>query len=315
MVRWVQHSREDRLHHLPSILPHIRFNLLTSDDTAAILEHPLVREDPGISAIRNVVKETSNCSLKRRVGMDTLEMVLLFNESTNEILYMNPLEGKFISCSKPKILQTIRAVTVTTRNEIYILAHELKDYAQMSMFEYNHSKNVWEYAAMSSLTMELGENLPRYSEHLVEVDRILYYLDVEMRRGSAQVEMKKYNWLTEQWKDCSLLHTKSTVDFCATVACGSHLYFLVDSEMHRYSPSQDQWDKRTQPSTNRPFCTAVAMGTELFCTDDQFARTMVYDTESDNWQELKGWSTRENPSRLVIKNPRLFVLENQLYNG
>ncbi|XP_078661583.1 kelch-like protein 18 [Branchiostoma floridae x Branchiostoma belcheri] len=44
VVRWVQHSREDRLHHLPSILPHIRFNLLTSDDMAAILDHPLVRE-------------------------------------------------------------------------------------------------------------------------------------------------------------------------------------------------------------------------------------------------------------------------------
>ncbi|XP_066268548.1 kelch-like protein 12 isoform X5 [Branchiostoma lanceolatum] len=75
VVRWVQHSRKDRLHHLPSILPHIRFNLLTSDDTAAILEHPLVREDPGKSAIRNVVKETSN--MKKRVRMDTLEMAML----------------------------------------------------------------------------------------------------------------------------------------------------------------------------------------------------------------------------------------------
>ncbi|XP_035697537.1 kelch-like protein 3 [Branchiostoma floridae] len=57
VVRWVQHSREDRLHHLPIILPHIRFNLLTSDDTAAILDHPLVREDPGSSEIiRNVGK-------------------------------------------------------------------------------------------------------------------------------------------------------------------------------------------------------------------------------------------------------------------
>ncbi|XP_078572252.1 kelch-like protein 12 isoform X2 [Branchiostoma floridae x Branchiostoma japonicum] len=54
VVRWVQHSREDRLHHLPSILPHIRFNLLTPDDTAAILEHPLVKEHPGSSTIRNV---------------------------------------------------------------------------------------------------------------------------------------------------------------------------------------------------------------------------------------------------------------------
>ncbi|XP_019626403.1 PREDICTED: kelch-like protein 18 [Branchiostoma belcheri] len=72
VVRWVQHSREDRLQHLPSILPHIRFNLLTSDDTAAILEHPLVREDPGSTeVVKNVVKEASN--QKPRLGM-TMEM-------------------------------------------------------------------------------------------------------------------------------------------------------------------------------------------------------------------------------------------------
>ncbi|XP_066285894.1 kelch-like protein 18 [Branchiostoma lanceolatum] len=78
VVRWVQHSREDRLHHLPNILPHIRFNLLTSDDTAAILEHPLVREDPGSSeVVRNVV-EKEDPNLKPRLGMTT-EMVLLIN--------------------------------------------------------------------------------------------------------------------------------------------------------------------------------------------------------------------------------------------
>ncbi|XP_078572318.1 kelch repeat and BTB domain-containing protein 2-like isoform X2 [Branchiostoma floridae x Branchiostoma japonicum] len=76
VVRWVQHSREDRLHHLPSILPRIRFNLLTSDDMAAILEHPLVREDSSNSAvIRNVVQK-GNPNLKPRLGMTT-EMVLL----------------------------------------------------------------------------------------------------------------------------------------------------------------------------------------------------------------------------------------------
>ncbi|XP_078597672.1 kelch-like protein 3 [Branchiostoma floridae x Branchiostoma japonicum] len=57
VVRWVQHSREDRLHHLPSILPHIPFKLLTSDDMAAILEQPLVRDDHEISeVIRNVLQ-------------------------------------------------------------------------------------------------------------------------------------------------------------------------------------------------------------------------------------------------------------------
>ncbi|XP_019614195.1 PREDICTED: serine/threonine-protein kinase haspin-like [Branchiostoma belcheri] len=65
-----------RLQHLPSILPHIRFNLLTSGDTAAILEHPLVREDPGSSeVIRNVVRSNQ----KPRLAMTT-EMVLLRHE-------------------------------------------------------------------------------------------------------------------------------------------------------------------------------------------------------------------------------------------
>ncbi|XP_078572517.1 uncharacterized protein LOC144859584 isoform X3 [Branchiostoma floridae x Branchiostoma japonicum] len=85
LVRWVQHSREDRLHHLPSILPHIRFNLLTSDDTAAILEHPLVTENPGSSeVIRNVV-QAGNPNPKPRLGMTT-EMAILFNADSSEIL-------------------------------------------------------------------------------------------------------------------------------------------------------------------------------------------------------------------------------------
>ncbi|XP_078602999.1 kelch-like protein 3 [Branchiostoma floridae x Branchiostoma japonicum] len=103
VVRWVQHSREDRLHHLPSILPHIRFHLLTSDDMAAILEHPLVREDPGSSeVIRNVVQK-ENSVLKPRLGMTT-EMALMFvyydSEMTDcDMLFMNPQQGKYISCS------------------------------------------------------------------------------------------------------------------------------------------------------------------------------------------------------------------------
>ncbi|XP_078572526.1 kelch repeat and BTB domain-containing protein 2-like isoform X2 [Branchiostoma floridae x Branchiostoma japonicum] len=78
VVRWVQHSREDRLHHLHSILPHIRFNLLTSDDTAAILEHPLVREDPGSSEVIRTVVQIGNSNQKPRLGL-TMEMALLFN--------------------------------------------------------------------------------------------------------------------------------------------------------------------------------------------------------------------------------------------
>ncbi|XP_066287651.1 kelch-like protein 18 [Branchiostoma lanceolatum] len=90
VVKWVQHSREDRLHHLPSILPHIRFNLLTSEDMAAILQHPLVREDPGSSEIiRNVVQRGgSNSNL--RIGMDTLEMALFFKEGCACTFFFQP---------------------------------------------------------------------------------------------------------------------------------------------------------------------------------------------------------------------------------
>ncbi|KAI8503153.1 hypothetical protein Bbelb_189740 [Branchiostoma belcheri] len=106
VVRWVQHSRED------SILPHLRFTLLTSDDTAAILEHPLVREDPGISdVIRNEVQmETS--TQKTRVGMDTQEMALLFGSRV----------GRYISCGYPADLPPVVTMTVTSDNNIYILA-------------------------------------------------------------------------------------------------------------------------------------------------------------------------------------------------
>ncbi|XP_035678018.1 kelch repeat and BTB domain-containing protein 2-like isoform X2 [Branchiostoma floridae] len=126
VVRWVQHSREDRLHHLPSILSQIRFNLLTSDDTAAILEHPLVRKDPGSSAfIRDVVQKSPN--LKPRHGMTT-EMALLFNlnphKGTNEIFFMNPREGKYISCSyEPEDLPYFLDMTVTSDNDIFLFIY------------------------------------------------------------------------------------------------------------------------------------------------------------------------------------------------
>ncbi|XP_078584742.1 kelch-like protein 12 [Branchiostoma floridae x Branchiostoma japonicum] len=215
VVRWVQHSREDRLHHLPSILPHIRFKLLTSDDMAAILDHPLVREDPGRSAIRNVVKEASN--MNKRPGMDTLEMAMIFMETSStlcyvlcsangtghEVLYMNPRAGKYIS------------------GEI--------------------STTVW---------------------------------------------IRKYGWHTNQWQECSqlkLMVRLSPADSCTAVSCGPHIYFLIDAEMHRYDPSQDCWCKPTPPKFQ--VCTAVSMGTEIFCTDREFSKTMVYDTESGRWQE------------------------------
>ncbi|XP_078703748.1 kelch repeat and BTB domain-containing protein 2-like isoform X5 [Branchiostoma floridae x Branchiostoma belcheri] len=210
VVRWVQHSREDRLQHLPSILPHIRFNLLTSDDTAAILEHPLVREDHGSSeAIRNVV-QTRNPSLKPRLGMTT-EMVLLSNIETNddELLYMNPQEGIYISCTED--LPDGELVTVTRDNDIYTLVN--------------------------------GR----------------------------------------------------------------------DAAMHRYDPSQDCWCKRTPPNLTCRYrnIIAAALGTEIFCTNFHFTVTMVYNTESDCWQELPGWP---NPGNLHIERlPSFFILDNQLH--
>ncbi|XP_078597336.1 kelch-like protein 24a [Branchiostoma floridae x Branchiostoma japonicum] len=123
VVRWVQHNKEDRLHHLPSILSYIRFNLLTSDDTAAMLEHPLVREDPRSYEVMQNVVQKGNLNLKPRLGM-TMEMALVYNAAagSNELLFMNPQKGKYINCSyKPEERPLSPIMTVTSDNDIYIL--------------------------------------------------------------------------------------------------------------------------------------------------------------------------------------------------
>ncbi|XP_078597680.1 kelch repeat and BTB domain-containing protein 2-like [Branchiostoma floridae x Branchiostoma japonicum] len=309
VVRWVQHSREDRLHHLPSVLPHIRFSLLTSDDTAAILDHPLVREDPGSSAvIRNVVQK-ENLNLKPRLGMFT-EMVLLSNADSKEILFMNPREGKYISCSnKPEDCPFATGVAVTSDNNIYILTHERESNNQLSMFNYNHAGNVWEHAGMSSVSKwrKPGNNVS-YDDHLVEVDGILYYLAVDLDYG--EVLMKKYSRYTDEWEECSLLsldHARN--DVSAALSCGSHVYFLTVTEMHRYDPIRDEWSNSSpSPELEFEIHRAVAMGTEIFCTDFYFTQTLVYDTESGSWQNRQGWSNQE-----VCRVSRLFVLDNQLH--
>ncbi|XP_078703744.1 kelch repeat and BTB domain-containing protein 2-like isoform X1 [Branchiostoma floridae x Branchiostoma belcheri] len=311
VVRWVQHSREDRLQHLPSILPHIRFNLLTSDDTAAILEHPLVREDHGSSeAIRNVV-QTRNPSLKPRLGMTT-EMVLLSNIETNddELLYMNPQEGIYISCTED--LPDGELVTVTRDNDIYTLVNGRgEDYFQLSMLKYNHADNVWEDAGMSSVSA--CEIVHSGAATLLEVDGILYYLGAELGEVSALVRMKKYDMLKDQWQDCSQLLLNGKWDHGTAVSCGSYIYFITDAAMHRYDPSQDCWCKRTPPNLTCRYrnIIAAALGTEIFCTNFHFTVTMVYNTESDCWQELPGWP---NPGNLHIERlPSFFILDNQLH--
>ncbi|XP_078572277.1 kelch repeat and BTB domain-containing protein 2-like [Branchiostoma floridae x Branchiostoma japonicum] len=153
VVRWVQHSREDRLHHLPSILSHIRFNLMTSDDTAAILDHPVVREDPGSSeVIRNQIQKRSP-NLKPRLGMTT-EMAILYPSSrfgrSKRLLFMNSQEEKFIRCRYSQDdMPDFSAMTVTSENDIYMLqTEESEEENQLSLFKYNHAENVCEPAGV-----------------------------------------------------------------------------------------------------------------------------------------------------------------------
>ncbi|XP_066284303.1 kelch-like protein 24a [Branchiostoma lanceolatum] len=293
VVRWVQHSREDRLHHLPSILLHIRFNLLTSDDTAAILEHPLIRENPGTSEVRNLVlRGTSN--QKRRVGMDAQEMVLLFRTvettpNTTEMHCMDPGSGYYIKYSYN--LPTVMAATVTSENDIYILVEE--SYDQLSLLQYNHMENAW--VQKSSIDRNRKEEpfaIDKSFVYLLEVDGHFYYLHVAVNwkvRKGVFVMMKKFQWLTNQWQDCSKPEHGGLGGSTVAVSCGQYIYLFTNTEMHRYDPSQDQWSKGTPPRTIPQFSTAVAIGTEIFCADLPFKNTVVYDVETDSWCELPGW--------------------------
>ncbi|XP_035660463.1 kelch repeat and BTB domain-containing protein 12-like [Branchiostoma floridae] len=322
VVRWVQHSREDRLHHLPSILPHIRFNLLTPYNMVAILDHPLVREDPGRSAIRNVVKEASN--EMKRFGMDTMEMAIIFPEDNDELkpgehgmLFMNPRTGKYITCSYPEeVIRLKGTLTVTSDNDIYIMVGDYLDFnnEKSIVFEFNNAGNVWERTSIPPIRW------PKKIRHikrqcLIGVDGVLYRLSAGRTRknASALVQIIKYTWHKDQWQECSQLELDSKVpmSYSQALSCGPHLYLIMNTDMYRYDPSQDRWCKRTPPKVMPKVCTAVSMGTEIFCTDKKFTKTMVYDTESDCWQVLQGWP---NPGNLTVYNgPRLFVLENQLH--
>ncbi|XP_078602747.1 kelch repeat and BTB domain-containing protein 2-like [Branchiostoma floridae x Branchiostoma japonicum] len=315
VVRWVQHSREDRLHHLPSILPHIRFNLLTSDDTAAILEHPLVREDPGSSEVIRNVLQKGNPDLKPRLGMVTMDMALVHCSKRDRLLFMNPQQGKYISCRfRPGKLSDPIATTVTSDNNIYILSREPGDYEQLYLTLYNHAENVWERANMSSVsTMEPRRGWHTVSQQLVGVGLILYYLALESGTDKRSLlQMMKYNQPTDQWQECSRLILDQALYRIVALPCGPHLYFLSDTEVHRYDPSQDCWISCTPPMVQTDFWTAVAMGTEIFCAGMRVTQTMVYDTVSDSWQELQGLPHPENFYNICI-SAQLFVLENQLH--
>ncbi|XP_078571944.1 kelch repeat and BTB domain-containing protein 2-like [Branchiostoma floridae x Branchiostoma japonicum] len=327
VVRWVQHSREDRLHHLPSILSHIRYNLLTSDDTAVMMEHPMVREDPGISEVIRNLAQKGNYNLKPRLGMTT-EMAIWLNPTrgkvytcSNELFFMNPHEEKYTSCTyKPEDFPRVTDMVVTSDNEIYILqTEELEDEnqmfleTQMSLFKYSHAENAWEHAGVSSISKGPGDDFSSDDERLCEVDRIFYYIAIDSKEHRPLLKMRKYNQDMNQWEECSQLKLKGCGyhrDFAA-LSCSPYLYFLTRWEFHRYDPSQDRWSKLVPPMISDEVCTGVVMGTEIFCTDFHNTQTMVYDTESDCWQKLQGWP---NPGNLGITyRPSLFVVENQLH--
>ncbi|XP_078597460.1 kelch repeat and BTB domain-containing protein 8-like [Branchiostoma floridae x Branchiostoma japonicum] len=311
VVRWVQHSREDRLHHLPSILPHIRFNLLTSDDTAAISEHPLVNEDPGSSELRNLEQRSRTSNLKRRIGMDAEEMVLQFrtvetSPDTIEMLCVNPRSGKYIRYSYN--LPEVRSATVTSNNDIYILV--LESYSQLSLLQYNHVENLWEQ--MSSMHRTITEQpCEMIFEDLVEVNGYLYYLAFSWARTKGvSMVMKKYQWFTNLWQDCSKPDHDGLASGVA-LSCGKHLYLFSNTEIHRYDPSQDVWCKRTPLRTIPNLFSAVAIGTEIFCTDMTFRRTVVYDVEADSWREIPGFPEQ---NQTISKGfPILCAHEGQLH--
>ncbi|XP_066304807.1 kelch repeat and BTB domain-containing protein 12-like isoform X2 [Branchiostoma lanceolatum] len=264
VVRWVKHSTDDRLHHLPSILPYVRFNLLSSDDTAAIMEHPLVREDPGsFEVIRKVTKELETSSVTRRIGMDTLEMALLFNIEDNEIICMNPKEGKYIKISLPSNFEDkyITNMTVTSDNIIYVLTKESDD--QLSVLEYNHAGNEWEHAGMSSACNFVRDAL-EVEEFFVELHGHFFLVMVKVTANSNIVLTRRYNRHTDEWRECAQLQFDNTEEFCHVVPCSPHLYVFMNSDVHRYDPIQDKWEQRTPPRTIPVLCTAVPMGTEIF---------------------------------------------------
>ncbi|KAI8492188.1 hypothetical protein Bbelb_300850 [Branchiostoma belcheri] len=307
VVRWVQHSREDRLQHLPSILPHIRFNLLTSDDTAAIWEHPLVKEDHGSSeVIRNAV-QTRNPNLKPRLGMTT-EMALLYHESTDEVLWMNPGEGKFIRCH-----YNLRPLmgTVTPDNDIYVLAEGDSD--KITLHKYNHVENKWEQkSTVYEEPLDPGDL--QQDNYLMEIDGHLFYLLVTW----SVVVLKKYNQHTNEWHNCRTPQHDGILDFSVAVSCNRNIYLLTKNVVHMYNPRIDRWGRIALSDYSLQlkgiYCSAVAMGTEIFSMDYDFKTTLVYDTQADSWIRRPGFPEISRQDQDIdIENCSLFVLQNKLH--
>eukprot|EP00058_Branchiostoma_floridae_P003170 XP_002588658.1 hypothetical protein BRAFLDRAFT_101567 [Branchiostoma floridae] len=297
-----------RLHHVPSILPHIRFNLLTSDDKTAILEHPLIKGGPGSSkAIKNVVKKNSN--MKRRSGMETVEMALLFTERGDEMLWMDPGKGTYIRCHND-----IHPITgaVTSDNDIYILGLETYDSRKKyALFKYNHSGNKWEQK--SSLRW-YDPDTDDLFEFLIDVDGQLFYLIVTF----SMIELKKYNQYTNTWHNCSTPQLDERFEWCVAVSCNRRIYLFThalftQTEVMSYNPRADQWCRKPKSDHILDFQNAVAMGTKIFCTDSDFEQTIVYDTKTNKWFGLPGWLKSPLSTNKEIENITLFALQNKLH--
>ncbi|KAI8516601.1 hypothetical protein Bbelb_051820 [Branchiostoma belcheri] len=300
VVRWVQHGREDRLQHLPSILPHIRFNLLTSDDMAAILEHPLVKEYPGSSeseVIRNVVQRNPN--LKPRLGMAT-EMVLLSkNYDAKKMLWMNPGEGMYVRCDYNLPVSTYNGV-ITHNNEIYVLA---ADSHNIYPCKYNHVENKWEQkSTVSEGPREMG-SLP--NDYLMEINGLdLFYLVTW-----PVMAFKKYNQHTNEWHNCSTPEDGDLLDVTFAVSCNQCIYLYTHTEMHWYDPREDRWFRKALsvygPEVRVDYGRVLTMGTKIFWTDPGFFNMLEYDTEADSWSEHPAPGIQDN-----IEDGDLFVLQN-----
>ncbi|XP_035697770.1 kelch-like protein 35 [Branchiostoma floridae] len=227
----------------------------------------------------------------------TTEMVLLYFSREGQILYMNPHQGKYISCDYDyDLTDDFLALTVTSDNNIYILTMDGSPY-QLSIRQYNHTENEWEagMSSVASLESEDYEDFKFHDDLLFEVDGMLYHVAVlgEYNNVLNYVRMRKYNQHTDQWQECSQLVLDEIPQEYA-ISGGPSLYFITRSEVHCYDPIQDCWCERAPPIYAPDISTAVAMGTEIFCTDRNFTRTVVYDTESDCWRELSGWPDPRN---------------------
>ncbi|XP_066304820.1 kelch-like protein 20 isoform X4 [Branchiostoma lanceolatum] len=185
------------------------------------------------------------------------------DDRDNEIICMNPKEGKYIKISLPSNFEDkyITNMTVTSDNIIYVLTKESDD--QLSVLEYNHAGNEWEHAGMSSACNFVRDAL-EVEEFFVELHGHFFLVMVKVTANSNIVLTRRYNRHTDEWRECAQLQFDNTEEFCHVVPCSPHLYVFMNSDVHRYDPIQDKWEQRTPPRTIPVLCTAVPMGTEIF---------------------------------------------------